>query len=328
MSGERAFHKKEGYLHYKAHGSIHGIVSRIQRFSLNDGPGLRTTVFLQGCPLRCVWCHNPETQPKQGVLMIMENRCIGCTACLQVCPALSERRREALEEFRRAKRPTVPYNCLACGRCVVVCPTSAREWSGRRIDVQTLVSQLERDRQFFDASNGGVTLSGGEPLMQAEFTAAIARALREEHIHVALDTSGYAEPELFSWIIEFVDLVLFDLKLVDSGRFRQWCGGDNSLIFANLDQLDRSGIEYWVRIPLVPGINDTDEELAGFLEILKGLKNCRQVSLLPYHKSGLSKYARLGRTYQLERLQPPSEEKVAEVKKCLSSAGLPVLVGF
>lgn len=273
---------------------MNGLYFNIQRFSIHDGPGIRTTVFLKGCPLSCCWCHNPESITTVPELGFIESRCIGCHGCRDVCPgdpfgAAGDRR-----------------ECTVCGSCAEFCPANARHVIGERIAVPELIERIDRDRVFHNQSGGGVTFSGGEPLMQPEFLLAALDACRERAIHTAVDTSGYAELALLQEVAARANLLLYDLKHSDDASHRRFTGVPVTPIIENLTALSRESVEIWIRIPLIPGINDDDNTVRALGELIARLSQrsrrspsarftgITRVSLLPYHKMGTSKYRLVG----------------------------------
>ncbi len=238
-----------------------GTILHLQRLSTEDGPGLRTTVFFKGCPLRCAWCHNPESIPPRRQIQWLENRCIACQSCLRVCPnqALSWSESGAIRD--RAL-------CEVCGACADQCPANAHEILGQEIRVDKLVAELTKDRAYFEKSGGGVTLSGGEPSLQPAFALALLKAIREKGISTALDTCGLCQPEILKALVAESDLVLFDLKLIDSDQHRIWTGVENQRILENLHGLggylkDHPDKRLWIRTPLIPGATDSKDNITG-----------------------------------------------------------------
>jgi pyruvate formate lyase activating enzyme len=299
---------------------ITGTVFDIKKFSIHDGPGIRTTVFFKGCPLRCWWCHNPESQAPGPELMVRPTRCIQCGACLDVCPhgAIS-RNADAMS--------TDPEKCTACGACAEVCYAEARQIVGREMTVAQVVAEIERDVPFYDESGGGVTFSGGEPLLQPGFLLALLRACQEREIHTALDTCGFAPWETLDRVREHVDLFLYDLKLMDDDGHLKFTGVSNELILRNLQALSRRGHDVVVRVPVIPGINDDDENVRRIGTFAAALPSLQRVDLLPYHHAGSEKYHRLHKVYELPDARPPSDGRMAEIGQVLRGFGLHVKIG-
>ncbi len=299
---------------------ITGIVFDIRKFSIHDGPGIRTTVFFKGCPLRCRWCHNPEGLAPRPELMLHTNRCIHCGACLEVCPhgAISHTGELISTDAER---------CVGCGACVAVCYAEARRIVGREMTPAQVMAEIEQDAPFYDESGGGATFSGGEPLLQWEFLLELLRACKARGIHTAVDTCGFAPWEALDTIREYVDLFLYDLKLINAARHRQFTGVSNAPILRNLQMLAQRGSALILRLPLIPGVNDAAEDLHRWGEFVAALPHILQVDILPYHRLGAEKYERLNRPYGLPELRPPSAERLAEVAQILAAFGLNVNIG-
>jgi pyruvate formate lyase activating enzyme len=297
-----------------------GIVFDIKKFSIHDGPGIRTTVFFKGCPLRCWWCHNPEGLAPEPELMFWANRCIRCHACLEVCA------HGAISRDGNAVS-TDAEKCVRCGACVAACYAEARQIVGREVTVAQVAAEIERDVPFYDESGGGATFSGGEPLLQGDFLLELLHACKARGIHTAVDTCGFAPWEVLDGLREVVDLFLYDLKLMDDARHREFTGASNALILSNLQALSQRGHDIIVRLPLIPSVNDDEENLRQMGSFLAALPNLIQVDILPYHGIGGEKYNRLNRSYDLPEVQPPSEERVAEIAQTLAGFGLRVNVG-
>lgn len=263
-----------------------GIIFDIKEFAVHDGPGIRTTVFSKGCPLRCAWCHNPESLQYKPQLLRYPQACRECGSCKHLCPAVSG---------------APSYHCTGCGRCAAVCPGEARRLCGRQVCAGELAGQLAQHNDVYKQSGGGVTISGGEPLAQPEFLFALMTELRRYQVHITLDTSGCGAPPLFRRIIDLTlaDLVLFDLKLADETEHRRWTGIGNGNILTNLTVLAGGTTPFWIRIPLVPGVTDTPANIAGLATIISELKRQpERIELLPYHKSAGAKYAACGYSYK------------------------------
>jgi pyruvate formate lyase activating enzyme len=293
------------------------VIFNIMRFSTQDGPGIRTTVFFKGCPLSCWWCHNPESQRLQPELLYLEERCRHCGDCLVACP------QHAIDEVEGKVRTSAL--CRRCGQCTEVCQAEARQIAGRRLTVGELVAEIERDLIFFEESGGGVTLSGGEPLAQPRFVSALLGACRDRGIGTVLETCGYAPSAVFLNVALAAGLVLFDLKLMDPVKHKQYTGVLNRRILGNLEELVARGRPVIVRIPVMPGINDTDDEISHFARYLAELP-AKQVELLPYHHIGAGKYKRLGLTYRLGDAPQPTAADLARFGDALARAGLNVRV--
>jgi pyruvate formate lyase activating enzyme len=297
-----------------------GVVFDIKRYSIHDGPGIRTTVFLKGCPLACQWCHNPESQAPGREQIFRESRCIRCGACVAACP-------EGAIAWDGDGPRTSGEKCSLCGACVIACTSEAREIVGREMTVAQVMDEIRRDVAFYDESGGGVTFSGGEPLMQPAFLLALLRACQEEEIHTALDTCGQAPWETLDAIRGNVDLFLYDLKLLDEVRHRAFTGASNALILSNLRALSQREEKIILRVPVIPGVNDDEESSRQIGVFAAGLPRLRQVDLLPYHQTAMDKYERLGRAYALAGAWPPSAERMAAIASILQSFGLRVKIG-
>ena len=295
---------------------ITGIIFNIQRYSIHDGPGIRTTVFLKGCPLNCWWCQNPESQLSGQEMVFWEDRCIGCGACSLNCPS-------SAIQMKNKKPVTDKNKCNLCGECSRTCPAQAREMIGKKLTTEEVIKEAEKDLVFYEESGGGVTFSGGEPLKQSEFLESLLICCQKERIHSAVDTSGYISWEILSKISSKVDLFLYDLKIMDSERHKKYTGVSNKIILENLKKLSSIHNNIFICFPVIPGINDDYQNIKETGEFLFSLK-IAQVNLLPYHYMGIDKYKRLGRTYKLVTTQPPSEEKLSEVSAILRKYNLNV----
>lgn len=290
------------------------MVFDIRRFSVHDGPGIRTTVFLKGCPLRCGWCHNPEGLAAAPEVVWRDDRCVRCGMCVAACPETALRwdgGRPVLDAAR----------CTLCGACADVCYADAREVLGQAMTVEAVLAVAERDRVFYDASGGGVTVSGGEPLAQPAFLADLLAGCHARGLHTVLDTSGEASWDTVDRIRGLVDLFLYDLKLMDDVRHRQATGVSNARILANLTALAARGHAIVLRLPLIEGVNDDDANIGATAAFAAEL-GIRRVTVLPFHALGTAKYARLGRAYPLPDAVPPADERVAQVLGTLRHFGL------
>ena len=299
---------------------IEGRVFNLQRCSVHDGPGIRTTVFLKGCPLECTWCHNPEGIDAAPELLLHGGRCLGCGACSDVCPVVDG----------GAVPVGMPWDrtaCLKCGSCVDACPADAREIAGLDYSPSDLVDLVERDRPFFEVSGGGVTFSGGEPLSQPDFLISCLQACREHCLHTAVDTCGLAPRNVVDEIAGLADLVLFDLKHMDPENHRRHTGADNHLILDNLCVLSASGCEVWVRVPLIPGVNDDDANLDALGAFLASLPRRHRVFLLPYHPTAVGKTSRLDGPSSFIPFSVPDAETLGAARRRLQTFGLDVVIG-
>ena len=293
-----------------------GIIFNIQRYSIHDGPGIRTTVFLKGCPLNCWWCQNPESQLSGQEMVFWEDRCIGCGVCSLNCPS-------GAIQMENKKPVTDKNKCNLCGECSRICPTQAREMIGEKLTAEEIIKEVEKDLVFYEESGGGVTFSGGEPLEQPELLESLLICCQKKKIHTAVDTSGYISWEILNKIHSKVNLFLYDLKIMNSERHKKYTGVSNELILENLKKLSSVHNNIFVRFPVIPGINDDYQNIKEMGEFLSSLK-VTQVNLLPYHYIGVDKYKRLGKTYKLVTTQPPSEEKLSEVSAILRKFNLKV----
>jgi pyruvate formate lyase activating enzyme len=284
-----------------------GIIFDIQKYAIDDGPGIRTTVFLKGCPLRCLWCHNPEGMKMSPEIGWHEKYCTKCFKCMEVCP-------NSAIVLREDRLVTEESLCELCGRCVKECPANAREMIGKIVTVDEVFAEVKEDRAFYQESNGGITCSGGEPLVQAEFVSVLFRKCKEEGIHTALDTSGYGDWEAFERILPFTDLVIFDLKNMDATKHVSLTGVDPSRIWNNFERLAQTRVPIWVRCPVVPGYVDDEENFRKMVEYITKFDSVLKLELLSYHRLGEPKYRMLNRKYQLSGLEPPSTELMEQLK--------------
>lgn len=261
-----------------------GLIFNIMRFSLHDGPGIRTTVFLKGCPLSCWWCHNPEGRSSKPELMFFESRCVRSGECVKVCPDGAT--------FLENGGVRITDACRGCGTCVDACAAGARELAGRWVSAGEVMEEIERDRVFWEEAGGGVTFSGGEPLFQPQFLEALLEACRERNIHTTVETCGYASKRVVLRLAPKIDLFLFDLKLLDSGKHRLHTGRGNELILSNIRALAETRRDLIIRYPVIPGVNADEENVGQMIQFLGELE-LRRVDLLPYHSTGAEKYRRL-----------------------------------
>ena len=296
--------------------SAAGLVFNIQRFALQDGPGIRTTVFLKGCPLHCWWCSNPESRRPEIELALHRARCIGCRSCQQAC---SRGAISFADDRCRINR----QRCDACLDCVPACPSRALEIVGRWLTIAEVMDPVLRDMGYYRRSQGGLTVSGGEPLQQWRFTEGLLREARRHGIHTALDTSGHADWDALAGMLRHTDLVLFDFKHLDADRHRQGTGLENRQIFENLERiLTQTKIKVWIRYPLVPTFNDTDEAVAAACRYLRGLpRPVDKISLLPFHNLASGKYQSREEQYPAEELPLPPAERLRDLRALIEGHG-------
>jgi len=267
-----------------------GMIYNIQRMSTEDGPGVRTTVFLKGCPLRCSWCSNPESQKFTPQLMVFENPCTGCGRCAEMCPSGAVVRKG--DKFNRDTAI-----CTDCGACVPSCPSKARVMSGVEMSAEEVMNVVKKDGLFYANSGGGVTFGGGEPVSSIDYLLELLQAAYDAGLHICVDTCGFCAEDHFKQVIERTDLFLFDCKHMDPEKHKEMTGVDNVQILANLRQALESKAEVWVRIPLLPGQNDSEENIAAMAEFLRPYSKRIKVNVLPYHAFGRNKYAALNLEY-------------------------------
>ena len=287
----------------------------IKHLAVHDGPGIRTTIFFKGCPLRCQWCHNPESQIAAPQLGLLEKCCIKCRKCAEVC---------SLHQFVNDEHTIDRSRCTACGKCVNVCPVNALELYGKTVTLDEVVAELVQDKVFYQNSNGGCTASGGEPLWQSDFCAALFAELKKHQIHTALDTCGAVPWSAFEKVLPVTDMILFDLKHPDSAQHKAAVGMGNEQLLKNLFELDKYNTPIEIRIPLIPGINSSMESLQGFVNILSNLRNVTGVKVLPFHRSRF-KYQALGQEEILKDLEPCSNELAENVRTFFINNNIKVL---
>lgn len=285
------------------------LVINIQKCSIHDGPGIRSTIFFKGCPLECIWCHNPESQEYTKEVLYNEEKCTNCKTCKSKCPESA-----IYEEYD--KICLNKDKCKHCETCLDYCLNNAREIVGKEYSVGDLVKEIKKDMMFYEQSHGGVTLSGGEVMTQdIEYIQQLIDSLTSKGIHVAIDTCGYAKSENYEKIAKKADLFLYDIKFIDEEKHIKYTGKSNDLILNNLKLLSQEGANINIRIPLIKGMNVDDEnkEVKNIIEFLKPL-NIKKVNLLPYHNIGMHKYKKLYKEYEGIELEKPSDEKLEEIK--------------
>ena len=305
-----------------------GTIFDIKKYAIHDGPGIRTTVFFQGCPLSCWWCHNPESQSRSPVLLYRANRCVLCGTCVETCPQNGIELSPSPTGNRAGGEGLIAITdrsrCDVCGECADVCYHGAREVSGKEMTVAEVMTEIERDVPFYDQSGGGVTFSGGEPLSQHKFLAELLRECKVQEIHTVVDTSGFAAWEVVDRIRENVDLFLYDLKVIDENRHRKYTGTSNKLILSNLKRLSQSGAQIEIRIPLIPGVNDDVGNLEQSAAFIAGLPNITGVELMSYHDIAAAKYESMGKVYPLHDTAPPTEEIMQDASRIFENKSISV----
>lgn len=291
-----------------------GLIFDIKRFSIHDGPGIRSTVFFKGCPLVCAWCHNPESQSIKPELIFRPSRCLACGECVDACP------HKAIQ-FIDGRIRQDWGSCHVNGACVEVCYPGAREIIGRQISPETVVQELVQDRVYYQASGGGVTFSGGEPLAQPAFLKEILSLCKKEDLSTALDTCGAADWEHLEAQLPYLDLVLYDLKIIDDALHKEYTGASNSQILDNFRRLMQSDVDVIVRRPVIPGVNDAEEEISSLGDYLKDINGRIKIDILPYHSLSTDKYLRLGRGEESREWQQPSPDLLERIQKQLEEYG-------
>jgi len=297
-----------------------GTVFDIKRYAIHDGPGIRTTIFLKGCPLKCLWCHNPESWIQKPELHLRDSRCIGCGKCIQVCA------NKAITT-KNGKIVTDSAKCNHCGSCADVCLAAAREMIGKTFTVNDLMKEIEKDLIFFDESGGGVTFSGGEPLNQPEFLLQLLKQSKLREIHTALDTTCHADQNLIKEIAPYTDLFLCDLKHMQTHRHKELTGVGSEIILQNIACLSALDKPIIIRIPLIPGLNDDEENIEATGRYVLSLKGVMRIDLLPYHSGGREKTNRLLSNIEIIESQTQSEQQLNKIADQLRRLGLEVKIG-
>jgi pyruvate formate lyase activating enzyme len=295
---------------------IKGVIFNIQRYSIHDGPGIRTTIFLKGCPLSCLWCQNPESQSYKSEIFYNAERCVGCGKCIAVCPVKAIKMRDDKVETDRKI-------CTGCGACVEACPEEARELAGKTMNVREAFNEAVKDEIFYKRSGGGVTLSGGDPFAQPAFSAGILKLCKEAGINTAIDICGYTPWKTMEPIMSYVDLILYDFKHMDSAEHEKLTGVPNELIFENIKKIHKLHKSIFIRVPVIPGHNDSQQNIEATADfIVKELDPSIQVNLLPYHRLGESKIVQLERPDIKLSAEPPDENYMLHLKEIMEAHGL------
>ena len=297
-----------------------GIVFDIQRFSIHDGPGIRTIVFLKGCPLHCFWCQNPEGIHLKPEIMFFPDRCIGCGRCLEVCPEGAHVIVDGTHVYLRDK-------CVVCGKCTETCYAGALMLTGRLMTVDEVIEEVLRDRIFYEMSNGGVTLSGGDPVVQLDFSRAILERCKAEGLHTAIETAANCRWNDLDALLPVTDLIMMDIKHLDPDKHREVTGVSNDLILENVRRLAQTGKPLIIRVPVVPTVDDTPEEIEAIAQFVRSFPNLQYLELLPFHRLGQSKYHALGFNYHASHLRTPTKDKMRELATKAEKFGIEVRVG-
>jgi pyruvate formate lyase activating enzyme len=297
-----------------------GEIFDIKKYAIHDGPGIRTTVFFKGCPLSCWWCHNPESVSKTTDRLYRQERCIGCKDCLTACS------NGAIAELKNTLQ-WIAANCVYCKSCEQVCPAEAVEFIGKTMSVEAVVSEITKDIVFYDESHGGVTISGGEPLLQPSFLLALLGACGDLDLHRTVDTSGYADTQTLLKVAACTELFLYDLKHMDPEKHYRYTGVSNEIILNNLKRLSQNGARIIIRLPLIPGINSDDENIDRTGSFASSLSGVCQVNILPYHSSAKAKYRNFGVKNNVADIRRPSEDYLESIARRLENFDLLVNIG-
>lgn len=299
--------------------NIKGCLFNIQKFSLNDGPGIRSIVFFKGCPMSCLWCSNPESQCVTPQIMYNKSLCLECGKCSAVC----ENSAINLTSLNRIDRE----KCVACGKCVEHCPTEALVMSGESVSVDETIEKLKKDSIYYRRSGGGVTLSGGEALLQPEFVIELLKKCKSLGWHTAIETAMYVNSETIKKVVPYLDLILVDVKSMNTSRHKEFTGVDNNLILNNIRLSDEIGKEIIIRVPVIEGFNSDEKSIRDIANFAKTLNKVNRIDLLPYHSYGENKYETIGRNYFFKDLKPPSDDKMNYFKRIVEDMGLICTIG-
>ena len=303
--------------------SLKGCIYKTERLAVYDGPGIRTVVFLKGCPMSCIWCASPESKSGKPEIGLKSELCTGCMACADICPEQAVRvDRDGNIEFRRDQ-------CRACGGCEEVCPSGARTLIGEMVDATDVVARLEKDEVFYHRSGGGITLSGGDPVFQPSFSAAVLQKSLERGFHTAMETCAFCRWEVLETMLDHLDLVYMDIKHMDDRRHLELTGCPNTMILENIRNTTRqyADLELVLRVPVIPGLNDEKDNMDGIMEFALALDHIKQIELLPYHRYGVASYPLVGKSYGLPDIEPPSPGRMQALRERMEKSGIPVRIG-
>ena len=299
---------------------LKGFIFDIQRFSVHDGPGIRTTVFLKGCSLRCFWCQNPEGIHLKPEIMFYPDRCIGCGRCLTACPREAHVIQDGVHMYLRKK-------CIVCGKCTETCYTGALMLAGKLMTVDEVLEEVSRDKVFYEVSKGGVTLSGGDPVVQHDFSRAILGQCKAEGLHTAIETAANCRWDDLAALLPVVDLLMVDIKHLDPNKHREVTGVSNECILDNARRLAQTGKPLIIRVPVVPTVNDTPEDIGAIAKFVQSFPNLQYLELLPFHPLGEGKYHALGLNYHASKLRTPAKDKMKELAAKVEKFRVKVQVG-
>lgn len=300
--------------------NLHATIFDIQKFSIHDGPGIRTIIFLKGCPLHCQWCANPESNNVQPELLFYPNYCIGCKACIKQCQSGAIKIINNIVTFDNSL-------CTGCLKCTEVCHSTARRISGKSMSIEEVLMEVEKDMVFYESSGGGITFSGGEPLLWPDFIQELSTIVKSHGINTVIETCGYYPQDNFEVVKDVTDLVMFDIKFINDEKHIKYCGVSNRQILSNFEAIIQY-VPIIIRIPIIPGINDTPKDINSTIQFLTPYKNIiKEINILPYHNLGISKYDALGRSYLLKDLVVPSKEDMKRIKKIFECEGYTIKIG-
>lgn len=297
-----------------------GIVFDIQKYCIHDGPGIRTVIFMKGCPLKCLWCANPESQKKELQFAFFKDKCIGDGSCIRSCNTRALR-------FEKNGPVREPDKCTFCRACERACYAKAIRCYGKEMEIKEIVEECMKDQTFYEKSGGGITLSGGEPFFQYEAALALLKSFHQQHIHTAVETTGFCTKEKLEKALPFIDLFLYDLKVINDNKHIGFTGVSNCCILENIRYLSAAGKKVIIRIPIIPGYNDSPEDIQQMISFIAGLPQRHNIHLLPYHRLGAFKYEALGRSYQMGDLMPPMQEEMETIKRQFEKKQLQVQIG-